>query len=43
MSDQLPAHQFGAIYDQQNGPIEIRQLPIPHFGSDELLVKVDFI
>ncbi|KAI6192321.1 hypothetical protein M3Y97_00324500 [Aphelenchoides bicaudatus] len=36
----VPSQQLGAIYDNYNAPIEIRQIPVPKFESDELLVKV---
>uniref|UniRef100_A0AC34GXS2 Enoyl reductase (ER) domain-containing protein n=1 Tax=Panagrolaimus sp. ES5 TaxID=591445 RepID=A0AC34GXS2_9BILA len=41
MSD-IPKTQKALIFDKTGGPLEIRQIPVPEPGPDEILVKILF-
>lgn len=36
----FPPTQHALVYEQYNGPLEIKQLPIPEPKDDELLIKI---
>ncbi|KAI1711380.1 zinc-binding dehydrogenase domain-containing protein [Ditylenchus destructor] len=41
-SEPIPKSQKAACYDKPNDPIEVRDIPVPEPGDDDLLVKVLF-
>lgn len=40
--ESIPKTQRAACYDKPNDPIQIRDIPVPEPGDDDLLVKVLF-
>lgn len=42
MTENIPKTQKAAVYDDYNSPLEIRDIPVPEIGADEVLVKIQF-
>ncbi|CAD5213125.1 unnamed protein product [Bursaphelenchus okinawaensis] len=42
MSDSIPKTQIAAVFDKHDGPIEIREIPVPEIGDNDILVKIHY-
>ncbi|CAD5216904.1 unnamed protein product [Bursaphelenchus xylophilus] len=40
MTEQIPATQRAAVFDEFGGKLDIREIPVPEIGADDILVKV---
>lgn len=42
MEVDVPKTQLGAVFDKPNGPIEIREIPVPEPDSEDILVRLQY-
>ncbi|CAB3398582.1 unnamed protein product [Caenorhabditis bovis] len=42
MSVEVPKLQRALIFDEYNGPLEVRMVPVPEIADDELLIKIRY-
>uniref|UniRef100_A0A1I7SHF4 PKS_ER domain-containing protein n=1 Tax=Bursaphelenchus xylophilus TaxID=6326 RepID=A0A1I7SHF4_BURXY len=37
---EVPEKQIACVFDKHNGPIEVREIPVPEVGNNDVLVKI---
>ncbi|CAP39759.1 Protein CBR-SODH-1 [Caenorhabditis briggsae] len=42
MTVEIPTTQRALVFDTWNGPLEVRQVPVPSPADDEILVKIEY-
>jgi hypothetical protein len=38
----IPEKQWAQVFDKHNGPIELKQIPVPKPGPDQILINIKY-